>query len=72
MARISALHRAIEELTREAQSGQIKRLIITGNDKFFSVGADLNEISQLTDRRPLSFLARDRRSCRLSTIFRFR
>ena len=45
MARIRALHRAIEELTREAQSGQIKGLIITGNDKFFSVGADLNEIS---------------------------
>ena len=38
MARISALHRAIEELRAEAESGQIKGLIITGNDKFFSVG----------------------------------
>ena len=58
MARISALHRAIEELTREAQSGQIKGLIITGNDKFFSVGADLNEISQLTGPEALEFSRR--------------
>ncbi len=55
MARIRALHRAIEELTREAQSGQIQGLIITGNDKFFSVGADLNEISQLSGPQALAF-----------------
>lgn len=55
MARISALHRALEDLTREAQSGQIKALIITGNEKFFSVGADLNEISQLTGPQALEF-----------------
>ncbi len=53
MARIRALHRAIEELTREAQSGDLKSLIITGNEKFFSVGADLNEISRLTRRSGL-------------------
>ncbi len=58
MARIRALHRVIEELTREAQSGQIKGLIITGNDKFFSVGADLNEISQLTGPEALEFSRR--------------
>ena len=50
MERISALHRIIEELRAEAESGHINRLIITGNDKFFSAGADLNEISQLTGR----------------------
>ena len=58
MARIRALHKAIEELTREAQSGQTKGLIITGNDKFFSVGADLNEISQLTGPEALEFSRR--------------
>lgn len=58
MARISALHRAIEELTRESESGQIKCLIITGNDKFFSVGADLNEISQLTAAQAFEFSRR--------------
>jgi enoyl-CoA hydratase len=55
MARISALHRAIEELTREAQSGDLKSLIITGNEKFFSVGADLNEISALTSAQAFEF-----------------
>ena len=55
MARISALHRALKELTREAESGQIKGLIVTGNDKFFSVGADLNEISQLTAAQAFEF-----------------
>ena len=44
MARIIALHRIIDELKTEAESGQMKALIITGNDKFFSAGADLNEI----------------------------
>ena len=58
MARIRALHRAIEELTGEAQSGQIKGLIITGNDKFFSVGADLNEISALTSAQAFEFSRR--------------
>ena len=55
--RIRALHRAIEELKAEAESGRIKALIITGNDKFFSAGADLNEIAALTAARPLSFPA---------------
>jgi enoyl-CoA hydratase/carnithine racemase len=55
MARTRALHRTIEELTREAGSGQIKRLIITGNDKFFSAGADLNELSQLIAAQAFEF-----------------
>lgn len=55
MARISALQKAVEDLRLEAESGQIKGLIITGNGKFFSVGADLNEISQLTGPEALEF-----------------
>jgi len=58
MARIRALHRAIEELTTEAESGSLRRLIITGNDKFFSVGADLNEISVLTAAPAFEFSRR--------------
>jgi enoyl-CoA hydratase len=52
---ILALHGAIQELAAEAESGQIKRLIITGNDKFFSAGADLNEISVLTAAQAFEF-----------------
>jgi enoyl-CoA hydratase len=55
MERIRALHRVIEELRAEAESGQINRLIITGNDKFFSAGADLNEISVLTAAQAFEF-----------------
>jgi enoyl-CoA hydratase/carnithine racemase len=58
MARISALRKAVEDLRLEEESGQIKGLIITGNDKFFSVGADLNEISQLTGPEALAFSRR--------------
>jgi enoyl-CoA hydratase len=39
---VTALTSAIEELTRNPQP-----LIITGNEKFFSAGADLNEIVNL-------------------------
>jgi enoyl-CoA hydratase len=48
MACINALQSAIENLKSDAESGRLQRLIITGNDKFFSAGADLNEISRLT------------------------
>jgi enoyl-CoA hydratase len=44
---IFALHRSVRQLATEAESGQIKGLIVTGNDKFFSAGADLKEISEL-------------------------
>ena len=54
-SRIFALHQAMQELTAEAESGSLKRLIITGNDKFFSVGADLNELSQLTAAQAFEF-----------------
>jgi enoyl-CoA hydratase/carnithine racemase len=55
MACIGALRRVIEELRIEAESGRLKRLIITGSDKFFSVGADLNEISALIAAQAFEF-----------------
>jgi enoyl-CoA hydratase/carnithine racemase len=55
MARIRALHRAVQELSAEAETGCLKCLIITGNDKFFSAGADLNELSQLTAAQAFEF-----------------
>jgi enoyl-CoA hydratase/carnithine racemase len=58
MARIRALHSVIEQLREEAESGEIKDLIITGNDKFFSAGADLNEISALTAAQAFEFSRR--------------
>jgi enoyl-CoA hydratase/carnithine racemase len=58
MARIRALHRAVEELRTEADRGNLKCLIITGSEKFFSAGADLNEISQLTAAHAFEFSRR--------------
>jgi enoyl-CoA hydratase/carnithine racemase len=54
-ARIAALHEVVQVLREEAESGQIKTLILTGNEKFFSVGADLNEISRLTGPEAFEF-----------------
>jgi enoyl-CoA hydratase len=58
MARIAALHSVVEELRIETESGQIECLVITGNDEFFSAGADLNEISQLTAAQAFEFSRR--------------
>jgi enoyl-CoA hydratase/carnithine racemase len=58
MARIISLHGIIDELRIEAENGNLKGLIITGNDKFFSVGADLNEISQLSGPQAFEFSRR--------------
>ena len=58
IACISALHHAVQELAAEADSGQIKALILTGNHRFFSAGADLNEISQLTAAQAFEFSRR--------------
>jgi enoyl-CoA hydratase/carnithine racemase len=55
LARMIALHQAVERLKRDDESGQLKALIVTGNEKFFSVGADLNEISRLTGPEALEF-----------------
>jgi enoyl-CoA hydratase/carnithine racemase len=45
---IAALHEVVQLLSAEADGGMLKALILTGNEKFFSAGADLNEISRLT------------------------
>jgi enoyl-CoA hydratase/carnithine racemase len=58
MARIKALHHIVDELQAEAECGQIKRLIITGNENFFSAGADLNEISELSGPQAFEFSRR--------------
>jgi enoyl-CoA hydratase/carnithine racemase len=58
MRRIIALHRIVDELRAEAETGQIKALIVTGNDKFFSAGADLNEIAQLSGPEAFEFSRR--------------
>jgi enoyl-CoA hydratase/carnithine racemase len=58
MPRIIAFHRIVDELQAEAESGRIKALIITGNSKFFSAGADLNEIAQLSGPQALEFSRR--------------
>ena len=58
MERISELYSVMKELRAEAESGRVKSLIITGNDKFFSVGADLNELSQLTAAQAFEFSRR--------------
>lgn len=38
-----------------AGEGEIQRLVISGNKKFFSVGADLNQIAQLTGAKAFEF-----------------
>ncbi|HKV93695.1 MAG TPA: enoyl-CoA hydratase/isomerase family protein [Candidatus Angelobacter sp.] len=58
MARVAALLAAVDELRAEAEAGALKALIITGNEKFFSVGADLNEISQLSGPAAFEFSRR--------------
>ncbi|HYL93555.1 MAG TPA: enoyl-CoA hydratase/isomerase family protein [Alphaproteobacteria bacterium] len=55
LARVRALHAAVQNFLPEAESGQLKALIITGNEKFFSAGADLNEIARLTAPKAFEF-----------------
>jgi enoyl-CoA hydratase len=52
---ITALLRIVQQLGASAESGKLGCLIITGNEKFFSAGADLNEISRLTGPEALAF-----------------
>lgn len=58
LARVAALLAAVEELRAEAEAGALKALIIAGNEKFFSVGADLNEISRLNGPEAFGFSRR--------------
>ena len=55
LARIRALLGAVEQLRAEAEAGALKSLVITGNEKFFSAGADLNEISRLSGPEAFAF-----------------
>jgi enoyl-CoA hydratase len=58
LARINALIEIVQQLGEEAEAGDLKALIITGNEKFFSAGADLNEISQLSGPEAFAFSRR--------------
>ncbi|HET9838435.1 MAG TPA: enoyl-CoA hydratase/isomerase family protein [Candidatus Angelobacter sp.] len=58
LARIQALLTVVQQLRSEAKQGLLKSLVITGNEKFFSAGADLNEISQLSGPEALAFSRR--------------
>lgn len=58
MARVAALLAMVEELRAEAEAGSLKVMVITGNEKFFSVGADLNEISKLSGPAAFEFSRR--------------
>ncbi|HZD93103.1 MAG TPA: enoyl-CoA hydratase/isomerase family protein [Candidatus Sulfotelmatobacter sp.] len=55
LARIKALLASVQQLRAEADSRELKALIITGNEKFFSAGADLNEIRQLSGAAAFEF-----------------
>ena len=52
---IQELLGCVTKLREKAEAGAIKKLIITGNEKFFSAGADLNEIAQLTGPEAFEF-----------------
>jgi enoyl-CoA hydratase len=54
-ARIDSLLAALQALQVDAEQGRIKALIITGNEKFFSAGADLKEIAQLSGPEAFEF-----------------
>jgi enoyl-CoA hydratase len=52
---IQELLGCMTKLREEAEAGAINQLIITGNEKFFSAGADLNEIARLTGPEAFEF-----------------
>jgi enoyl-CoA hydratase/carnithine racemase len=55
LARVNALLATVQQLHSEAGRGLLKGLTITGNEKFFSAGADLNEISRLSGPEAFAF-----------------
>ena len=52
---IRALLESFGRLRSESETGQIRSVIITGNERFFSAGADLNEISRITGPEAYKF-----------------
>ena len=73
--RVLTLTKAVEELAgdavcRASRENECKPLIITGNEHYFSVGADLNEISDLTAPAALDFAKMGQRLMSLIDDFR--
>jgi enoyl-CoA hydratase/carnithine racemase len=52
---IEELLQCVIMLRSQAEQDQLQRLVITGNQKFFSAGADLNQIAQLTGPAAFEF-----------------
>jgi enoyl-CoA hydratase len=52
---IQELLGCVTGLRARAGEGEIQRLVIRGDEKFFSVGADLNQIAQLTGPNAFEF-----------------
>ena len=52
---IQELLGCVTGLRARAGDGEIQRLVVRGNEKFFSVGADLNQIAQLTGPKAFEF-----------------
>jgi enoyl-CoA hydratase/carnithine racemase len=65
LARIDALLAAVQQLRSEAEEGLLKALILTGNENFFSAGADLKEIARLSGPEAFAF---SRRGQELTTL----
>lgn len=66
---IQSLQRAVESLGQDGERGRIRALVITGNDKFFSAGADLKEIVRLSGPEAFEFSRTGQRL--MDTIDRF-
>ena len=52
---IMGLLETVQRLQSEAEFGTLSSVIFTGNDQFFSAGADLKEIARLTGSEALEF-----------------
>jgi enoyl-CoA hydratase len=59
----------VETLQGDAERGQLKALIIAGNDKFFSAGADLREIAQLSGPEAFEFSRRGQKLMNAIDLF---
>jgi enoyl-CoA hydratase len=66
---IQSLQSVVETLQGDAERGQVKALIIAGNDKFFSAGADLKEIAQLSGPEAFEFSRRGQKLMNAIDLF---